>query len=62
MSQTVEDMLNGLTCQVCGSWMDDFEEVGHPRTCNDCQERLRKQFPPLAPGQPIKAHRKPKNK
>lgn len=38
MSQTVEDMLNGLICQVCGSFMDDFEAPGYPRTCEDCEE------------------------
>lgn len=31
-------MLNGLLCQVCGTYMDDFEEPGYPRTCDDCQE------------------------
>ena len=38
MSQTVEDMLNGLICQVCGSFMDDFEAPGYPRTCEDCED------------------------
>ena len=38
MSQTVEDILNGLICQVCGSFMDDFEAPGYPRTCEDCEE------------------------
>ena len=38
MSQTVEDMLSGLICQVCGSFMDDFEAPGYPRTCKDCEE------------------------
>ncbi len=38
MSQTVEDMLDGLICQVCGAFMDDFESPGHPRTCEDCEE------------------------
>ena len=38
MSQTVEAMLNGLICQVCGSFMDDFEAPGYPRTCEDCEE------------------------
>ncbi len=34
----MEDVLNGLVCQVCGSWMEDFEEVGYPRTCEDCEK------------------------
>lgn len=38
MGQAVEDMLNGLACQVCGQWMDDFEECGYPRTCAGCTE------------------------
>ena len=38
MSQTVDDMLSGLICQVCGSFMDDFEAPGYPRTCEDCLE------------------------
>ncbi len=38
MGQAVEDMLNGLCCQVCGVWMDDFEEVGYPRSCKSCGE------------------------
>lgn len=31
-----EDVLNGLICQTCGSWVEDFEEVGYPRDCEDC--------------------------
>ena len=38
MSQTVDDMLSGLICQVCGTFMDDFEASGYPRTCEDCLE------------------------
>lgn len=38
MSQTVEDMLDGLICKVCGAFMDDFESPGYPRTCEDCEE------------------------
>ncbi len=34
----VDDMLEGLTCQVCGAYMYDFESPGHPRTCDDCKE------------------------
>lgn len=38
MSQTVDDMLSGLICQVCGTFMDDFEAPGYPRICEDCLE------------------------
>ena len=43
MSQAVEDMLEGLTCRICGGWMEDIEEVagnppGYPRVCEDCLE------------------------
>ncbi|WP_261375928.1 hypothetical protein [Brevibacillus brevis] len=38
MGQVVEMILSGLLCQVCGASMDDFEEPGHPRTCEGCDE------------------------
>ena len=38
MSQTVDDMLSGLICQVCGTFMDDFEAPGYLRTCEDWLE------------------------
>lgn len=34
----MDDVLNGLVCQECGSWMEDFQEVGYPRTCESCEE------------------------
>lgn len=36
MGQAVDDMLEGLVCQECGEWMDDFESPGYPRTCEGC--------------------------
>lgn len=39
MGEISEMILEGLLCQVCGSYMDDFEEPGYPRTCEDCKER-----------------------
>lgn len=39
MSETVEMMMNGLICSQCGSWMEDFEEPGYPRVCEDCQKQ-----------------------
>lgn len=29
-------ILEGLLCEVCGSYIDG-EEPGHPRTCEDCE-------------------------
>ena len=37
MGEAADDMLNGLCCQVCGEYMDDFEETGYPRTCSACE-------------------------
>ena len=37
MGEAAEDILNGLCCQVCGAYMEDFEAPGFPRTCGDCQ-------------------------
>lgn len=40
MGQAAEDALNGICCQVCGEWMDDFlesgDEPGFPQTCAGC--------------------------
>ncbi len=33
MGEIAEMMINGLMCQHCGSYMDDFEETGYPRSC-----------------------------
>ncbi|WP_258022808.1 hypothetical protein [Brevibacillus formosus] len=38
MGEVAEMIISGLVCQVCGESMDDFEEPGYPRTCEDCQE------------------------
>ncbi|WP_268811922.1 hypothetical protein [Brevibacillus reuszeri] len=38
MGEVTDMMLSGLLCQVCGAYMDDFEEPGYPRTCEDCEE------------------------
>lgn len=54
MGEIADDMLDGLTCQLCGQWMDDcfvnndseqglnnetFDNPpGYPRTCSDCEE------------------------
>lgn len=38
MSEVTKMMLNGFMCQECGSYMDDFEEPGYPRTCADRKE------------------------
>lgn len=36
MSDFVEMVLEGLVCENCGELMDDMEEVGYPRSCQDC--------------------------
>ena len=38
MSEVTDMILGGLMCQICGAYMDDLEEPGHPRTCEDCEE------------------------
>lgn len=38
MGEAAELILSGLLCQVCGEYMDDFEEPGHPRTCDSCSD------------------------
>lgn len=42
MGEISEMMMNGLLCQQCGVWMDDFQEVGYPRTCGDCAVELKR--------------------
>ena len=37
MGEIAEMMLNGLMCEGCGVWMDDFEEPGYPRRCAGCR-------------------------
>lgn len=34
MGEIAEMMLNGLMCEGCGVFMDDFEETGYPRYCS----------------------------
>lgn len=36
MSQVVDDMLDGFTCQQCGAFVDG-EAPGYPRSCEDCE-------------------------
>lgn len=36
-----EDILDGLACQFCGSYIDDFESVGHPRSCENCEVEIK---------------------
>lgn len=42
MGENTEMILNGLLCQVCGTYMDDYEEPGYPRTCNDCKPKRKR--------------------
>lgn len=38
MGEAAEMMINGLLCQGCGSYVEDHEEPGYPRYCEDCEE------------------------
>ena len=45
MGEIAEMILDGILCQVCGTYIDD-EDEGFPRTCSDCQkEEKRSQKP-----------------
>ena len=35
MGEIADMMLNGLMCEGCGVFMDDFEETGYPRYCSE---------------------------
>lgn len=37
MGETTEMILDGLLCQVCGSFIEG-EEPGYPRNCEDCED------------------------
>lgn len=36
MGEVAEMTINGLLCIVCGGYMEDMQEPGFPRTCDDC--------------------------
>ncbi len=42
MGEAAEDMLEGIVCQCCGVYFDDFlegeEPPGHPRSCEGCED------------------------
>lgn len=38
MGDSVEMIMDGVLCKVCGGYIDDGEEPGHPRTCDSCRE------------------------
>ncbi len=70
MSEAVEDMLCGFTCQECGEIFDDCingdEPPGYPRSCDGCgpipvpsrRKAPRKQSTPPAPMTPERIERK----
>lgn len=37
MGEVVEMILEGILCEQCGCFID-FEVVGHPRLCDNCEE------------------------
>jgi NMD protein affecting ribosome stability and mRNA decay len=38
MGEIAEMMLSGILCESCGSYIEDGEEPGHPRKCDDCMQ------------------------
>lgn len=38
MGEIADMMINGLMCQYCGEFMDDFGEPGYPRSCGCCDD------------------------
>lgn len=38
-------MLDGLMCEGCGVWMDDFESPGYARLCAGCRRERRQRVP-----------------
>jgi len=36
MGEISSDIQEGLLCQECGQYMEDFQYTGYPRTCCDC--------------------------
>lgn len=37
MGDIAEMMMEGTLCQECGGFIDDDEDGGYPRTCEDCK-------------------------
>lgn len=36
MGDIAEMILDGILCEVCGTYIEDLEESGYPRKCEDC--------------------------
>lgn len=37
MGEVSEMVLDGILCEVCGVYIDDDKDPGHPRKCEDCE-------------------------
>lgn len=60
MGQHCEDVLEGLACQECGMFMEDFmnsgkqfDAPGYPRTCASCEPPRKANGKPLAAMAPV---------
>ncbi|MCO8286652.1 hypothetical protein [Tetragenococcus halophilus] len=38
MGEMTEMILNGFLCEQCGAWLEDREEDGYPRKCEECEK------------------------
>lgn len=38
MGDISEMIMEGIFCENCGTYIDDGEEPGHPRKCEDCEK------------------------
>lgn len=38
MGEHADDIIEGTVCEECGTFFDDGDSPGFPRTCNECQE------------------------
>jgi hypothetical protein len=36
MGEISQMILKGILCEVCGAYIEDWEEPGYPRKCEDC--------------------------
>lgn len=39
MGDIAEMVLEGILCEVCGIYIEDGEEPGHPRKCESCEKQ-----------------------
>ena len=44
MGEAADDIIDGLVCQECGEFFEDFEAVGYPRSCGRCSKNRKSDF------------------